>query len=415
MVVLCLDGPVTRYQTHADLFYSRLWALRRADSLTERRITHVLSVVGFSPADLKNFNDEPWSEYGKGFKHLIIDIDDVDDADLLCELPRAVKFIDEGLRGAGDAEPLANAPEPASGDATGLEKDIQGLGLTGKQGGVFVHCAAGKSRSVSVTIAYLLWRYPNRFDPNIVPAAVSDPSWSAPTDKPAGKRSRKDTAEEAVHAALTFVRRSRPMAEPNPGFMDQLALWWAMGCPDDVESHPLYQRWAYKREVEEHLAVGQAPSRLRFEDEEAQHHAGDEAGLNLRCKKCRRTLATAPFIQEHKPAPARNDPKPGPQVLCQHFFIEPLSWMRSELEKGSLNGRLLCPNARCGAAVGRYDWKGFRCSCGGWVIPAFSLQRARVDDVVARPAGGATGPGAELKSMGIRMPPGAGSRGGGNL
>jgi dual specificity phosphatase 12 len=386
-----------------------LWALRRAESLTERRITHVLSVVGFNPKDLKNFKDEPWSEYGKDFKHLIIDIDDVEDANILVELPRAVKFIHEGLTGNTSGSKTAD----------GLEGDMQSLGLTdGKPGGVFVHCAAGKSRSVSVTIAYLLWRYPNRFDPDIVPTSLSDPNGPSASPPPsAGKRSRKDTAEDAVHAALTFVQRTRPMAEPNPGFMEQLGLWWAMGCPDDVEAHPMYQRWAYKREVDEHLAVGQAPSRLRFEDEERSRQPGDEAGLSLRCKKCRRTLATAPFIHDHKPSvpPGAAAATKQPQS-CPHFFVEPLSWMRGELEKASLNGRLLCPNARCGAGVGRYDWKGFKCACGAWITPAFSLQRARVDDVVARPAGRpGVGPGvaeADLRSMGIRMPPGAPPRGG---
>jgi dual specificity phosphatase 12 len=63
------------------------------------------------------------------------------------------------------------------------------------------------------------------------------------------------------------------------------------------------------------------------------------------------------------------------------------AWMRSELEKGEVNGRLSCPNERCGAAVGRYDWKGIRCACGGWVTPGLSLQRARVDEEVRRRPG----------------------------
>lgn len=74
--------------------------------------------------------------------------------------------------------------------------------------------------------------------------------------------------------------------------------------------------------------------------------------------------------------------------------------MRGELEKGELSGRLVCPNPRCGAGVGRYDWKGFPCSCGGREDPAFSLQKARVDEEASRAL--------------LRMPPGA--RGGnGNL
>lgn len=374
----------------------RLWALRRSDSLTDRGITHILSVVGFDPSFLKNFKDEPWSEYGKEFRHVIIDVDDLDEANILVEFPKAVRFIDEGLRGTKSGNGSEEADDQDGGGAAldqGMEKLTVGGDKKKRAPGVFVHCAAGKSRSVSAIIAYLLWRYPNRFDPNITPTVVSDPTHAQPSASSPQRRSRKETSAEAVHTALTFVRRTRPMAEPNAGFMDQLALWWEMGCPDDVETHAVYQRWAYKREVELNVAVGQAPTRLRFEDEEQQ--SSDESGLNLRCKKCRRTLATAPFIVDHKPAADEH------AAACQHFFLEPMSWMRGTLELGELNGRLTCPNPKCGAGVGRYDWKGFKCSCGGWVTPAFSLQRAKIDDVVKRQA-----------SAGIRMPPGVVPRGG---
>lgn len=368
-------------------------------------------------SQLKNFKDEPWSAYGQAYKHLVIDIDDVDDENMLIELPRAVSFIRDGLNASssqsasgehhGDPSPHTQEEKLEVGvDKLSLQSGDGSPAAAEGKGGVFVHCAAGKSRSVAVTIAYLLWRYPNRFDPNIVPLSISDPA--SATGQSSERRSRRETAGEAVQAALAFVRRTRPMAEPNDGFMEQLRLWWEMGCPVDknIEEEVIYQRWAYKREVEANVAVGQAPSRLRFEDEEEPGQAGDTSGLSLRCKKCRRTLVTSHFIVGHTPAS-------GGGSKCQHFFIEPLSWMRSELENGALSGRLLCPNERCGAGVGRYDWKGFKCSCDGWVTPAFSLQKARVDDVAVRPIP-RSGNNESLKSMGIRFPPGA--RGGsGNL
>lgn len=333
------------------IFVYSLWALRRSDTMKKKQITHVLSMVKFDPEAVKNFNNESWSVYGKDIQHLMIDLDDVEDADILVELPRAVRFIDEGLM----------HEEPR---------------------GVFVHCVAGKSRSVSAIIAYLLWKHPERF--NHSPAL-----------------SRKETASDAVQAALDLIRQTRPMAEPNPGFEEQLHLWWEMGCPQDVEAHHAYQRWAYKREVAEHLAVGQAPSRLRFEDEQDQHGSSSTSNINVRCKKCRRVLATGAFIQSHVPADAKS---PAAKAGCPHLFIEPLSWMRPELAKAELSGRLTCPNLRCGAGVGRYDWKGFKCSCGAWVTPAFSLQRAKVDEEKQR----SHAPGTAAAAMGIRMPPGRG-------
>ncbi|GJN84001.1 tyrosine protein phosphatase yvh1 [Purpureocillium lilacinum] len=430
---------LSRVEGEDALYVGGLWALRRSDSLAERHITHVLSMVAFDPDTFRNFKDELWSDYGKNFKHLTVDVTDEDDTNILVEFPKIVRFIDEGLHGAAKGQGAGGAPLEQHMDDTklGAAKQATGRG----NGAVFVHCVAGKSRSVSAVIAYLLWKYSNRFDPNIVPPSAYDLSTKnqgsaklpSENQSPSGsKRPRTETGDDAVRAALGLIRRTRPMAEPNDGFMHQLALWWEMGCPEDVESNHVYQRWAFKREVEEHVAVGQAPSRLRFEDEAAQGRKGPSgsgdgaSGVNLRCKKCRRTLATTPFIQKHAPAPPKAKPNssPPPQQPCPHYFIEPLSWMRGELERGELNGRLMCPNERCGAAVGRYDWKGIHCACGAWVTPGLSLQRARVDEEAKRTtAGGVAGAqaGADQEAarraqLGIRMPPGAAvTRGGGNL
>jgi len=80
---------------------------------------------------------------------------------------------------------------------------------------------------------------------------------------------------------------------------------------------------------------------------------------------------------------------------CAHYFLDPLSWMRPELEQGRLEGRFECP--KCKTNVGKYAWQGMQCSCGEWVVPGISLARGRIDEHKALSATSA--------SMGIRMPP----------
>lgn len=122
------------------------------------------------------------------------------------------------------------------------------------------------------------------------------------------------------------------------------------------------------------------------------------------CSYGRGSLATSQFILPHTARPSHKQFQPidvaGPTSSpdCAHYFVDPLSWMRPELEQGKLDGRLECP--KCQTNVGKYAWQGMRCSCGEWVIPAITLAKARIDEFknVARGPGG----------MGIRMPPGGG-------
>ncbi|KAK3903792.1 protein-tyrosine phosphatase-like protein [Staphylotrichum tortipilum] len=332
-----------------ELYLGGVFGVNRPRLIQEHKITHVLSVIKYA------LNQEDGTY--RDIAHLSIDIDDMDDQDILVHLPGMVRFIDRGLRGS------------AGSDAPGV---------------VLVHCAMGKSRSASAVIAYLLWKHPHRF----------------------GKADPTTTAQQAVARALQWVRDTRPVAEPNEGFMRQLEMWWDMGCPADsddaVEKEPAYQRWLYKREVEDAARIGRAPDRIRFEDEETpQGDAKATADTQLKCKKCRTMLATGPFIVPHH---GRGDAE---RSSCPHFFIEPLSWMRSILEEGALDGRLICPNVRCGASIGRYAWQGFKCSCAEWVAPAFSLQSSKVDKITTGKVGGdgASAVAARMAALGIRMPP----------
>ncbi|KAK3072227.1 hypothetical protein LTS18_014683, partial [Coniosporium uncinatum] len=180
--------------------------------------------------------------------------------------------------------------------------------------------AMGKSRSATIVLAYLL-----SHDSTLTP-----------------------------HTALQLLRTSRPLVEPNVGFMYQLELYHKMKCPTNIDEQPEYQRWLYQREVELSRAAGQPPDadKIRFEDEHARAAEGvkqevqsEEAAIEIKCRKCRRPLASTPYILPHSPPtppyipPSAPDPR-GANLPCAHIFLEPLSWMRDELVQGKMEGKL---------------------------------------------------------------------------
>lgn len=267
----------------------------------------------------------------------------------------------------------------------------------------------GKSRSATMILAYLLWDSRRRSLATPLPDANADTAAIPPTAL-------------NVPSALTLLRQGRPLAEPNDGFMEQLHLYHRMGCPEDIEAQPTYQRWLYKRSVQDSLSVHRAPEvgDVRFEDEHLQDEEGNlttadlrlgtpkSQDLELKCRKCRRLLARGNFIAEHEP-PDGKDAK-----ACAHVFLHPLSWMKPVLAQGQLDGRLSCPNTKCSANIGKFAWQGMRCSCGGWVTPSFAVTRAKVDEAVVSRGQGATDAEAGPGGGALRLPPGM-RRGGGNL
>ncbi|KAK7445733.1 hypothetical protein VKT23_014728 [Stygiomarasmius scandens] len=97
------------------LYLGNLIAARSTRSLTEHRITHILSVCPDPiPAELPE----------SGIRHKRIAVDDIDYADLLIHFPSAINFIQTSLRDGGV---------------------------------VLVHCDQGVSRSAAVIAAYLMY------------------------------------------------------------------------------------------------------------------------------------------------------------------------------------------------------------------------------------------------------------------
>ncbi|KIK68452.1 hypothetical protein GYMLUDRAFT_215067 [Collybiopsis luxurians FD-317 M1] len=68
---------------------------------------------------------------------------------------------------------------------------------------------------------------------------------------------------------------------------------------------------------------------------------------------------------------------------CSGYFVEPMQWMEPFLEAGEIAGKIVCPNKKCGAKLGNYDWAGVCCGCKEWVVPGFCISRSKVDEIVA--------------------------------
>ena len=55
-----------------------------------------------------------------------------------------------------------------------------------------------------------------------------------------------------------------------------------------------------------------------------------------------------------------------------------MKWMEPFLEDGEMTGKIICPNKKCRAKLGNYDWAGVRCSCKAWVVPVSGALRCRL-------------------------------------
>lgn len=302
-------------------------------------ITHILSVL--------RLNIIPEYLVRKGYTLKNIGIDDTETTDLLEHLGETNKFFDEAL--------FPNE----------LEYDPKKVDFRKKpqRGGILCHCQAGISRSTSVVAAYLMYRYGLSLD-------------------------------QALHA----ISRRRAGTQPNDNFIAQLRLYEQMGAPRAVDcaNDKLYKVWKLENmSLQDDFEIGDKFYKGDADEDNELQQLGKDARDDVtvvRCKKCRHRLALSTSFIPHTP-PSRDSSESHfirkaansnrvidiqeSQSTCSHYFMEPLRWMEPELSKQELEGKLACPN--CEMKVGAYNWKGSRCSCGKWVIPAIHLQTNRVD------------------------------------
>jgi len=165
-------GWVDQVPEAGKLYIGGLHALYQKPDLFERAgITHILSVLDFDIYEAGAF---------KQYQHLHIRLDDDPNENLLQHFEEANNFIEKALSGGG---------------------------------GVFVHCAMGKSRSATIVCAWLMRTY------GISPLK-----------------------------ALVQLCEGRPVCSPNPGFMEQLEIYSHMlKAESSAKSDSIYKKWLEER------------------------------------------------------------------------------------------------------------------------------------------------------------------------
>jgi len=137
-----------------------------------------------------------------------------------------------------------------------------------------------------------------------------------------------------------------------------------------------------EQEMEIEVASNSGPTSPAY-----QHPTDLYAGLPSKLAALRRPSVAQAFKNSGLTGmtPISASPAVSPPILfnpkCSGYFVEPLKWMQPFLEKGQLQGKIMCPNPKCGAKLGNYDWAGVSCSCKEWVTPGFCIHKSKVDEI----------------------------------
>jgi len=96
------------------------------------------------------------------------------------------------------------------------------------------------------------------------------------------------------------------------------------------------------------------------------------------CRRCRQVLFTDIHLDHASPVCTQNDVhylKPPPDVSEWICVVTDAA-----ISKGESGGKLVCPDVRCTAKLGTFDWVGRVCKgCGEWIAPLFQISRSAVD------------------------------------
>ncbi|CAJ1071383.1 dual specificity protein phosphatase 12 [Xyrichtys novacula] len=238
--------------------------LNDSQALINAAITHILSVDSVDPRCLLSAQKDLCMKW--------VTVLDETTSDLLSHMDDCYLFIQEAVDGGG---------------------------------AVLVHCQAGRSRSATVVVAYLMKRHHLSF--------------------------------ADAYLKLKNVKQD---VQVNSGFEQQLCLYEDMICQVDTSS-PLYKQYRLTKISEKYPELRQVPTELFAVD--PSNSSSREA--SYRCRKCRRALFRSSSILSHPVgdgARAFSHKKSSNltgDIQCTSYFIEPVQWMQDAL-LGVMNGQV---------------------------------------------------------------------------